>query len=211
MKDMTRQWTVAGMSLVAWALSSGTVWAQYKAPADTRVTKGSAIIEIRELEGAGPRAKILTPSFQSNFQTGRIPLREWGRLAVVYDTAAEWTDELTFQFYALLREGASKEFTLFKGAVSYKDIPKGKRHQSEMFIRPVALSRYGEVVAVSVEVLYKGESVGTRTETVPRLGDLPDPKEWEKNPKITVREGYLLNRSETPFAMINYDDFDTVK
>jgi hypothetical protein len=43
------------------------------------------------------------------------------------------------------------------------------------------------------------------------------PKKWWSNPKIvdnasvTVRSGYLLNRAESPWAMINYDSYEVIK
>jgi len=37
------------------------------------------------------------------------------------------------------------------------------------------------------------------------------PAKWWENDKLTVREGYLLKKSDTPFAMLAVDDYEYVK
>ena len=40
---------------------------------------------------------------------------------------------------------------------------------------------------------------------------LPMPDEWWKNPKLGVKDGYIVNRALTPFAYYSYDDYEPGK
>ncbi len=199
---------------VAGAMAVTLGWGALLAGAQTRPTDARSgedqIVVIKDLEGIGPRARVKTPIYTSSASAGRVPAREWGRVQVVYDTAPEWIDELAFQFFVLLLkdEKGRRDFTLLKGAVSYQDVARGRKHESMMFVRPTTLLRYGEVIGAAVEVLHNGEVVGVRSVETSLIAQQP---EWWKNPKLTAREGMLLNRSQTPFALVNYDDYDPIK
>ena len=199
---------MAGVAVMALCLNATLAWAQTR-PADSR-PGDDPVVAIKDLEGIGPRARVKTPIYTSNASAGRVPAREWGRVQVVYDTAPEWIDELTFQFYVLLLkdEKGKRDFTLLKGAVSYQDVARGRKHEAMIFVRPTTLARYGDVIGAAVEVLHNGEVVGVRSVEVSLIAQ---EKEWWKNPKLTARDGVLLNRNQTPFAYVNYDDYDPIK
>jgi len=171
---------------------------------------GGGIVRIRDLTGAGPRGLLRSPEFTVSVSRGRVPARDWAEILVTFDSEPEWIDELSVQYYALLYSRLTKEYTLLKGIVSHTDVARGRAHLSAGYVRPNTLLRYGDVVAVAVEMLSKGEVVGTQTE-----GKLPDrqalPVEWWKNAKIVPKDGYILNRTQTPFACINYDDYEVTK
>lgn len=171
---------------------------------------GGGIVRIRDLTGVGPRGLVRSPEFTVSVSRGRVPAREWAELQLTFDSEPEWIDELSVQYYALLYSRMTKEYTLLKGSVSHVDVAKGRGHLSAGYIRPSTLQRYGEVVAVAVEVLSKGEVVATSSE-----GKLPDrqalPTDWWKNAKLVPRDGYILSRTLTPFASINYDDYEVTK
>lgn len=172
--------------------------------------KSSGVLAIRMLTGAGPRALMRTPDLFGGSSRNRTGPREWVELGVQYDTDPEWIDEVSFQFYALLLNRATKEYTLLKGGAAYIDVARGRGHLAVAYVRPTALLRYGEVVGVAVESLVKGEVVSIRSEG--KLGPgKPLPEEWWKNPKLAPREGYILDKSKTPFALINYDDYESLK
>lgn len=201
-----RGWIGTG-AMVAF-MGGGAVALGQARPAAEGKASSQAIVEVRSIEGIGNKGLIRTPEYRTSVSSGRIPPREWARLVVTYDSAPEWSDELAFQFYVML-ESKKKEYTLLKGAVTYADVQKGRRHQSEMFIRPTTLLRYGEVKGVAVEVLHKGETVAVESDP-PASRDGKKP-EWWKDPERTPRDGYLLKRSDTPFAFINYDDYEVEK
>jgi hypothetical protein len=104
-------------------------------------------------------------------------------------------------------------FSLYRKTVKYADVEQGRAHMSTVFLRPSALKRYGEVVAAAVVVTVDGKTAAEESEaTMPNL-----PEKWWQNPAVTesaavtVRDGYLLDRSQTPFAFINVDDYEVTK
>lgn len=95
----------------------------------------------------------------------------------------------------MLEENAKKpitasEYNLFKGEVTYKDIPATKV-MSTMFLSPMRLRRYGELCSIRVEVSYQGRSIAEITK--PKIKEAAW---WTKEPT-----GALLRRSETVFKL----------
>ena len=193
------------MVWVAILLMLGTV--SLLAQGRVREGEGRLVLKIRELTGYGPRALVKSPDSGASKRAGS---REWAELAVQYDTEPEWLDEVTFQYYVLLRGQTSTDYTLLKGVVTYVDVERGRAHQGVAYVRPAALTRYGEIVGVAVEAKVKGEVVGTLSEG--RIGpSKPLPLEWWKNPNLTPKEGYILDKSKTPFLLINFDNYEALK
>ncbi len=168
---------------------------------------GGGAVRIRQFTGYGPRAMAKIPDF---FPRGRAPARDWAEMQVIFDSDPEWIDELSFQYYALLHDKVTDEYTLLKGLVMNVDVARGKGHMTTAYIRPNTLARLGDVVAVAVEVLYKGEVVANQADgKLPRSQPLP--ADWWKNPKLPLREGLILSRAQTPFAYVAYDDYEALK
>jgi hypothetical protein len=199
---------LAACAAVALAGLQDEAMAQAAAPGPAKVAgKNNPGIFIRKLNGLGPRAISKTP----DSGRGKAQARDWVELSVEFDTEPEWVDELTVQFYALCYERKKDEYTLFKGSITHSDIARGKTHLSSMMIRPQALARYGDVCGVAVEVIYKGEIIETRSEGRQAKGGKALPDEWWKNPKLGVKDGYIVNRALTPFAYYSYDDYEPGK
>lgn len=184
------------------AFDAGRAPAQGYAKAEGK----SGGLRVRTLTGVGPRALMQTPDSGSHNRGGP---RSWVQIGVQFDTDIEWTDEVTFQFYALLRD-TKGDYTLLKGSSVYVDVARGRGHMGTGFIRPAGLLRFGEVVGVAVEAVVRGETVSTKSE-----GKLdvhkPLPQEWWKLSKLTPKEGYIVDKSKTPFATMNYDDYEALK
>jgi hypothetical protein len=180
------------------------------APGGTAGAAQASVVRIRDLTGVGPRALVRTAEYSTSVSRGRTAARLWAETSVTYDTDPEWLDELTFQYYVLVYDKAKDEHSLFKGVVTYVDVARGKGHVSPMYLRPSTLARYGEVVGVAVEILHQGSVVATEANGRQGKGQ-PLPPEWWKVYQGTVREGVLLDRSRTPFALVNVDDFETIK
>jgi hypothetical protein len=173
----------------------------------TAPAAADAIIRIRDLAGLGARAKVTTPRYTVNVSgSGRGEAKQWIQLATEYDTAPAWIDQITFQYYVLLArevKGSAREYTLLRGSETYMDVAAGRRHLSTMYLRPTAVPRYGEPVAVAVEVTYQGNVIARQD-----VKEMELPDQWWTRPQLSIKEGYVLRRQETPFWFANYDDYE---
>lgn len=190
---------------VAIILALGT--ADGMAQGRVREGEGRLVLKVRELTGFGPRALVKSPDSGT---TKRAGSRDWAQLNVQYDTDPEWLDEVVFRFYVLLRGKTAADYVLLKGVVTYVDVARGRAHQGCAYVRPAALERYGEILGVAVEANVKGETVSVLSEG--RLGpSKPLPLEWWKNQTLIPKEGYIVDKSKTPFALVNFDDYEALK
>ncbi|MCA1810269.1 MAG: hypothetical protein LC725_12620 [Lentisphaerae bacterium] len=94
---------------------------------------------------------------------------------------------------------------MFPATVTYVDIPKGRDHISTVFLRPNTVIRYGAVERVAVEVHARGEIVAYASQ--------PDDKTqwWRMQINARVLNGVLLNRAQTPFAFVAWDNYQAIK
>ena len=168
-------------------------------PAGAQASPASKQLRIRKLNAK----KQPTPKYDvQRVSLGQSQVRQWMQLQVSFDTAPEWMDQLDFTFYALVKakKGQAK-YTLFRSAISYVNVEKGS-HEGVMYLHPSTLKRYGDVESMAVIVRVNGQLAAMES----------DPKSkqrwWEQ---LSPVDGYLLNRMETPFAMINYDNYPAVK
>lgn len=173
-------------------------------------------LRVQKLTGVGQRSRATTPFYQTSVGSGVKRAQDWHVVFVTYDTAPEWIDDLLVQFFVLSAkldpETRQNKYSLYKKTVRYGDIERGRNHRAEAFLRPEALKRFGEVVACAAVFTLNGAVVGEPEE---KSGTLPET--WWRNPLVidnpalTVRDGYLLNRTESPWAMINADDYEVIK
>ena len=205
--------------LLSCTLSGGVTFAQgtAKSAGKTGTTGGAASAEVNpddvkltKLIGLGPQSLVKTPEFRAGGMGGRKPPSDWVQITAKFSTTPEWLDELTFDFYALamIKDKDGKEqYSFYKNSVRYVDIEKGRDHLAVMYIRPSTLKRYGQLVAVGVEVMEKGKLIGEGKE-----GNYPD--EWwkkEMGSTVTPRDGCMLDRSQSPFALLGIDDYEVIK
>lgn len=187
------------------------------APAPAAAAKGNPL-RIRRMPKPGRASMVRTPEFQTSLgrsSRSRKP-QEWALFELEYETAPEWIDSLDFAYSVMTRtKGADGKdaYSLFQLRATYIDIQKGE-HASCVVLAPNTLARFGEPVAIAIEVSQDGTLLAAETEVAD--ASLQKVKEWWKNPQIidspivTRREG-LLERSKTPFALINMDDYEVVK
>jgi len=201
---------------LAVCLAGGEALAQQAAgvAGEGAAVAGHKNVRMREVTGLGRNALLRTPQYNAaGGLVAKMPARDWAQISVLFDAPVGkdvWLDDLGVQFYALLRNRMSGEYSLLRNSQQLFDVGSGRGHQSAMFVRPAALLRYGEVVGVAVELRVKGEVVDTLSDSkLPGGGKLPD--KWWESTKLTVREGYLLKKSDTPFAMLALDDYEYVK
>ena len=210
-------------SAVACVLACGALAALFfaqRADAQRRpapIKKKAKVVEIDRVVGLGTRGKIKTPEYDTNIPRGRASARNWLQIVTTYETTEEWTEEIVFSYHVLVekQEKGKPKYTLFKGSVAYIEVEKGRRHLSTMFLRPNTVKRYGEPVAIGVEVFVKGELADSASEEDPRvkaqLARLGKGNWWEQEINAEIKNGYLLKKNETPFAFINCDDYETIK
>jgi hypothetical protein len=142
--------------------------------------------------------------------------KKWQVITIPYETAPDWIDELTVKFYALAvtrdPESGKKVFSLYKLTVKYSDVERGRSHKATAFLRPTAVKRYGNIFAVAAVFSIDGKVVAEASQEMERL-----PEQWWKNPRVVerpdviVRTGYFLNRAQSPWSLINYDDYEVIK
>lgn len=186
------------------------------APPD-RSSPGESIVRIRRLEGVGKKAYIKTPDFtvRGGMPRGVNPPQDWVQILVEYDTRPKWLDDLVVQFFALgvtVEEG-KKLYSFYQLTVRYGDIEEGRGHLATAYLRPQAVKRFGDLVAVAVEFTHEGKLVAEQSESV--LSGLP--ARWWRDPSVVnaehvvTRNGYLLDKNQSPFALINIDDHEVIR
>jgi hypothetical protein len=180
---------------------------------------GRDAVVIRRLTGLGRSARIKTPQYRTNAISGSGTEKEWVACEVLFDTAPDWIDELTVSYWLITMTGPrqARSVSLFKATVKYGDVAAGRNHLCSVYLRPAAVTRYGEPVAVAVEIRAGEQVLAARAEAESREVALPA-GEWWKNPSVVenprvvaVREGYLLRKDQSPFALVNYDDYEFAK
>jgi len=192
--------------------------------AGAAVGREGASIRIRDFAKPNKVTVARAPEYSANPSTprkSRSKPREWVLFEVGYETAPEWIDEVEF-IYSVMTESkdaeGKKTYSLFQTSVRYTDVIRGE-HQSCVALHPNAILRYGlengptrGVAAVALEILIDGKPVTSRSEVNMNL-----PEDWWKNPTVlnnsslVKRDGYLMDRSKSPFALINSDDYEMVK
>ncbi|NCC51975.1 MAG: hypothetical protein EOM20_12275 [Spartobacteria bacterium] len=156
-------------------------------------------LKIRKITGESAK----TPEYRVIGGVAQGKTRNWYRVTAYYDTLPEWMDELKVRYYILLKDKKnSSKMVLFNGVIDYVNVAQGRQHKTEAYLHPSTMDRYGDVEAVAVEFIYQGKPVAreSRPETNQR---------WWEN--YTPVSGYVLNRMQSPFAMINFDDYEAIK
>ena len=195
------------------------------ATAQAGAKKDEETVKISRFPPPGKTAMVKTPEFQFSVNNTQPRVsrrqREWALFEIKYETSAKWTDELTFVYHVMTkgRDDDNKDiFSYYTATVKYIDIPKGD-HMSCVALPPSLVERYGEPVALALEVTGKD---GTVMATEALATGIQLPKEWWRdtnvmdkrdaagNPFLVQRPG-LLERSKTPFALINTDDYEVVQ
>lgn len=156
-------------------------------------------ISIRGIKGG----KASTPQYSLLKGQAVARTRDWFQILTQYDTAPEWIEELTFTYYVLARDkqSAQRAQVLFRGEVTYVTIQKG-RHMSDMYLHPSTIARYGDVEAMAVLITFKGQMVAMESQPASQQ------RWWEAMAPV---DGFILNRMETPFAMIDFDVYEAIK
>lgn len=148
---------------------------------------------------------IRTPDYQFNGEPRKSDdIGKWMEIETSFEAKPEFTEELTFRYYVQINK------LLFVGDVTHVSIPAGKGLFSVMYISPRSMNRIMEgktitpsaIERVSVEVSKQGQLLAYGAWKNERTGW------WTSMPQKT---GYLLNKSETPFAPLYWDRYEAIK
>ena len=207
---------------VLWLCLPGfQVFGQGRIPVASRTPAGVApeeMLRVRTFTGVGPRSVVNTPVFNTSAERGIRSPQEWQHIVLQYDVQVPWIDEMTVQFFviSMIRDPDTEAnlYSLFRRNIRYVDLEGGRdrTRRAEVFLRPAGLRRFGRVVGAAAVVTINGVVVAAQEDTAIDL-----PEEWWNNPLVldspvtTVRDGYLLDRTETPWAVINYDDAEFIR
>lgn len=162
-------------------------------------SSGSSILRIKQ----APKEEALrTPLYKTSLNTSSTSPKTWWHGVMEYETAPEWIDELEFTYYVYIEDAKTKTTPMFRATVTYVNIPKGK-HLSDVFLHPDTLARYGKPKFIAVVVKHQGAVVAQESTASSGAGNW-----WDRFSPI---DGVLLPRSMTPFAVLDYDDFPSVK
>ena len=158
---------------------------------------------------------------------------KWIVLETKYTTMAKWQDELTFNWHVLLDASKAKEkdpknlpaqYSYYNTQVRYVDIKKGS-HMASVCLPPSVLERFGEPCTISLIITNKeGDELAFHTENMSGDVNQAGEKWWENDkfmnwkkkikgemkPMLERRQG-LVDRSKTPFWLVNSADYELVQ
>jgi hypothetical protein len=125
----------------------------------------------------------------------------WLELEIEYETKVDDIDELSFAYQVLV------EGKLLDGTVTYVNIPKGRDHYAVMYIAPRTLEKL-----TAGKPLNPGNiNVWVTVSKQGQMLDAPAAYKPATIPNVPHLAGMILNKSETPFAPLFYDRYETIK
>ena len=207
----------AGLVLAA-AIGAAALYVAAQQPA---AQAQPSLVKIKVMPKPGKQLYVQTPDFRPNVNMRSLSRgrpREWAVIDVDYETKsqAKWIDNVSATFYVMAYEEKAKEFSLYSLTVRYMNVPDGE-HRAGVVLAPSTLERFGSVIAIACEITADG-APAPAVQSEHSGSDLNAYKDdWWKNPRITdspitkKRDGLLLERSKTPFGLINIDDYEAVK
>jgi hypothetical protein len=175
-------------------------------------------VEIKRFPKPNKTSMVRTPEFNAAAVGGQAKIskrpREWALFEIHYATAAKWTDELSFTYHVMTKgkdDEGKEAYSYYTLTLRYVNIPKGD-HMSSVALPPSMVERYGEPISLALEIVGKdGTVLASQSESIINYPT----KEWWKDsnvldkPQVSRRSG-LMDRSKTPFALINADDYEVV-
>jgi hypothetical protein len=151
-----------------------------------------------------------SPDFQVAGAPGvRWTPQKWVRMEVTFDAVPDLTDELQFNYYVLIAD------RLLVGHVNHVNITKGTGLHSVMYLSPKSIVRIMQKKQVNMTTLPIAQVTVTISKpgvAAPLAAGNYKPGghgEWWNTMK--QEEGFLANKSETPFAPLNWDYYEAVK
>jgi hypothetical protein len=126
----------------------------------------------------------------------------------------KFTDELTFNYYILLKN-KSPQYpvgTLLVGSVTHTSIPQEREMHSVVYVSPRTLERFfeGKIPANAEQALVDvGVTINKQGQQVAATSWKSKTGEWW--PQFQQTPGFVLNKNETPFAPLAFDFHEAIK
>lgn len=164
---------------------------------------------------------VTTPEYSINYGPKNKKVsknKDFVELEVSFDwqpkaKEPKFLDDLTINYYVLLdnKSRENPKGTLLVGSVTHTAIPQAKGMNSVMYISPRTLERF-----------FEGKSPSTAQSaivdvgvTITQQGQLVAEKSWKGKGQwwssLQQVNGYVLNKSETPFAPLAWDYYEAIK
>lgn len=144
--------------------------------------------------------------------------KDWLEVEVSFDwqprlKKPEFQDDLTFNYYILLgnKDRENPKGTLLTGAVTHMAIPQAKGMNSVMYLSPRTLERFFQgkpPATASAAVVDVGVTVLAQGRPVAEASWKGKGRWWEQ---FEPKQGYVLNKNETPFAPLVWDYYEAIK
>jgi len=143
----------------------------------------------------------------------------WLEVEVTFDwqprlKEPKYTEELTFNYYILLKAKTKEDpnGTLLVGSVTHVNIPQGRNLHSVVYVSPRTLERFfdGKVPAnANAAVEVAAVTISKQGQIVAEYaGGNFKPQWWSA---FRQNNGFVLNKSETPFAPLAWDYYEAIK
>ena len=164
--------------------------------AQAPVGPGSVKLDKVKPEGVKTPEFNITGGSNKRFKTGT-----WIEVEVGYETKPEEIEELTFVFTLLI----GKE--LVTGEVTYVNIAKGRDHFAVVYLSPKGLDKLTGGKPVT------GSEIENIWVEVKKSGLVLDKASYKPGPipNAAKKTGFVLNKSQTPFAPLYYDRYEEIK
>lgn len=143
--------------------------------------------------------------------------RVWGVFDVTFQTVPQWIDSMTITYMVMLfnpkadAKKNEKQLTLMQTTVEYADVAQDREHKAGAVVLPAALLRLGEPIGFSASISVAGKEVASQGVS---RGPLSSHKEWWKedavlnSPNVQRRDSYMVDRMDSPFQLVDPDDYE---
>ncbi len=149
---------------------------------------------------------VFTPEYTVSPPVKQVRSQKWMAVEVTFDAKPDFTDELTFNYYVLFAK------RLFVGQVNHVSIQKGRELHSVAYISPKAITQIlggrqptaSDLENVTVTISKPGIST-----PIAEGSFKPSRGAWWGTMK--AEPGFVVNKSETPFAPLSWDYYEALK
>jgi len=149
---------------------------------------------------------VSTPEYTVNPPAKQVRAEKWMAVEVTFEAKPDFTDELAFNYYILFAK------RLFVGQVHHVSIQKGRDLHSVAYISPRGIAQIlngrtptaSDLENVSVTITKPGISAPIAAKSYK-----PSQGEWWGVMK--QEQGFVVNKSETPFAPLAWDYYEALK
>jgi len=147
-----------------------------------------------------------TPEYSVNPPVKQVRPQKWMVIEVTFDARADFTNALDFNYYVYFAK------RLFVGHITHVGIQKGHELHSVAYMSPKGIAQIMEgrqpspadLENVSVTISQPGVSAPVASKSWKASSG-----EWWASMK--QEEGFVLNKSETPFAPLAWDYYEALK